>query len=179
MGMTPQHFHEYILGHCGIYAASRHKLCFHKQALLTTHSYMTQQHSTKKKKKKKSQSKLIFEVPATTWGVPPRHNLIINALLDANADRKLGQVYGQWMTEDSQNYLLTDLEGEESISMDFQVCQPQKYRVQHDLNWRYFSTTKPGCHSQLLVTQCSCTGSIICYQKYVDNGCSLWMVYIP
>ena len=39
-------------------------------------------------------------------------------------------VYGQWMIDDPQNrLLLTDKEGEESISMDFQVCQPQKTRV--------------------------------------------------
>ena len=32
------------------------------------------------------------------------------------------------------DYLLTDLEGEESISMDFQVCQPQKTRLLCHLN---------------------------------------------
>ena len=41
-----------------------------------------------------SRSKLIFKVPTTTWGVPPGHiltNLIINWLLDGNADRKWGK----------------------------------------------------------------------------------------
>ena len=47
-------------------------------------------------KEKRSQSELIFKVPTTTWGVPPGHifyNLITNALLDANADRKPGKFY--------------------------------------------------------------------------------------
>ena len=69
--------------------------CFHKQALLTTHSYMTQQHSTKLLcKKKMCWSKLIFKVLTTTWGALPSHilaNLIINALFDTNADRKVGK----------------------------------------------------------------------------------------
>ena len=41
-----------------------------------------------------SASKHYFKVPTTTWGVPPGHiltNLIINWLLDANADRKWGK----------------------------------------------------------------------------------------
>jgi len=37
------------------------------------------------------------------------------------------QVYGQWTIDDCQNWLFA--EGEESTSMDFQVCQPQKTRV--------------------------------------------------
>ena len=55
---------------------------------------------------KKKKSNLIFEVLTTTWRVPPGHiltNLIINALLDANADRKWGKspilwsVNGLWL----------------------------------------------------------------------------------
>ena len=40
-------------------------------------------------------SKLIFKVPTSTSGIPPGHiltNLIINALSDANADRKLEKI---------------------------------------------------------------------------------------
>ena len=46
------------------------------------------------KRKKKGRSKLIFEVLTTTSGVPLGHiltNLIINALLDANANGNLGK----------------------------------------------------------------------------------------
>ena len=32
------------------------------------------------------------------------------------------------------DYLLTDLEDEESVSIDFQVCRPQKYKVPYHLN---------------------------------------------
>jgi len=40
-----------------------------------------------------TRSKLIFKVATTTWGAP---NLIINALLAANADRKLGKSPSIW-----------------------------------------------------------------------------------
>ena len=61
----------------------------------TTHSYMTQQHSTElllcKETFKKCRFKLIFKVSTTTWGAPHLTNSIINALLDANANRQLGK----------------------------------------------------------------------------------------
>ena len=59
---------------------------FHNQALLTTHSYMTWQHLLY------SFFGLIFKISTATSGVPQSHilaNLIINALLDVNADKKL------------------------------------------------------------------------------------------
>ena len=91
---------EYTLGHCGSSVAS--------QALLTTHSYMTRQHFLLCKKQNKTNcwSKLIFKVSTTTWGASPSHiltKLIINALLDANADRKLGK-----SIKDSQNWLFAN-----------------------------------------------------------------------
>ena len=88
------------LGHCGLSAASRCKLTFTSRhyALLTLQPTFL--------------SKLILKVLTTTCGVPPAHiltNVIINWLLDANANRKsaiLRTVNG----EDSQNGLCADLE---------------------------------------------------------------------
>ena len=65
------------------------------QAGITHYSQLlTLQHSTKLLFFKKSISKLIFKVPTTTSRVPPGHiltNLIINWLLDVNANRKWGK----------------------------------------------------------------------------------------
>ena len=67
--------------------------CFHKQALLTTRSYMPWQHSTKLLLcQENNTSKLIFEVPTSTSGLSPGYILIINALLHANVNRKLGKL---------------------------------------------------------------------------------------
>ena len=53
---------------------------------------------------------LIFKVPTTTSGVPLSHNL--NALLDANADRKLGKspkhTDSERLKTPNAEYLLTD-----------------------------------------------------------------------
>ena len=44
-------------------------------------------------------------------------------------------------------YLLTDLEDEESVSIDFQVCRSQKYRVPYHLmkipDVTFFESTNP------------------------------------
>ena len=70
--------------------------------------------------KKKNQSKLIFKDPTTTSGVLLGHfltNLIIKALLDVNANRKLGKFYSYMDSEmlktPKTDYLLTDYEDEE------------------------------------------------------------------
>ena len=52
LGIPPQDLglpNEYTLGHCGSSVASRHKLASTSRhySVLTTHSYMTRQHSTK------------------------------------------------------------------------------------------------------------------------------------
>ena len=79
---------EYRLVHCGLSAASKHKLAstsrHYSLLTATTALYLTPS------LQKISQSKLIFKAP-TTSGVPPSHiltNLIINIILDANVDRK-------------------------------------------------------------------------------------------
>ena len=81
LGIGPQDLglpNKYTLGHCGLSVASyQTQTCFRKQALLTTHSYMTRQHSTKLLY---FFFKSIFKVPTNTWGAPPGHiltNLII------------------------------------------------------------------------------------------------------
>ena len=65
-------------------------------------------------------------------------SLFINALLDANTDRKLGKSPCIRTVNDLKipktDYYLTDQEDEESISIDFQVCRPHECRVQYHLN---------------------------------------------
>ena len=46
-------------------------------------------------------------------------------------------VYGQWTIEDSQNWLFAK-EDKNSISMDFQVCQPQKFTTTLKVTVSYY-----------------------------------------
>ena len=91
---------EYTLGHYGLSAAFRHKLA----STSSHHALLTATDTTALYWTPScvffcvffflSRSKLIFKVPTTTWGVPPGHiltNLIINWLLDGNANRKWGK----------------------------------------------------------------------------------------
>ena len=77
-----------------------------------------------------SQSELIFKVLTTTWGVPPDHiltNLIINWLLDANADRKLGNLMNsEQMKTPKPDCLLKFKKAMKFITLEFQVCRPWK-----------------------------------------------------
>ena len=98
------------------------------------------------------QSKLTFKVLTATWGALPSHiltNLIINALLDANANRKLGKSPSiqQWTVEDSQNCLFANRLRRWSVyRYGFQICRPQKCRVEYHLEWTvYFEEISRWC----------------------------------
>ena len=76
-----------------------------------------------------SRSKLNFKVPTTTWRVPPGHiltNLIINWLLDANANRKCTD--SERFETPKTDRVLNFYKDKEFYQLGFQVCWSWKCR---------------------------------------------------
>ena len=130
---------EYSLGHCGLSAASRHKLAFTSRH----YTLLTATDTTALTKTPLFFLINFFKVDLSLSSkfrppheVPPGHiltNLIINWLLDVNADRKWGKspilrtVNGWRFPKRTVHYYV--YKDKEFYQLGFQVCWPWKRRV--------------------------------------------------